>query len=89
MAKKKTKKKTKKKEEKVLTCPHCGNDNDSNFQMWEDVIASRDVFGFNENGVLEISGSSSPGDDSENDRFVCMSCWKDFPMPDNIEVDYV
>ncbi len=92
MAKKKSKKKSKKKEgeeEKTLTCPQCGNNNGSSFQLWEDVIASRDVFGFNKKGVLEISGSSSPGDDSENDRLVCMSCMKDFPIPDDIEVEYV
>ena len=73
----------------VLKCPNCPNCEPDQFQHWEDVIASRSVSGFNEDGTLEIFGSSDTGDEGENGRLVCSECYFEFPVPDDIDIEWV
>lgn len=73
----------------VLKCPHCDNCDPSCFQHWEDVTAYRRSQGFNMHGQLEISGLSDTSDDGDNGRLFCEECDKEFPIPDDIEIEWV
>lgn len=83
MAKKEEKKKPE------LKCPHCGNGDTECFKYCEDVIESRSIFGFNDKGVLEVSGISKSDGDGENSRLYCEPCGKYFSIPKDIEIDWV
>lgn len=72
-----------------LECPHCGNDDTESFQHCEDVIESRSIYGFNDDGVLQVSGLAKSDEDGENSRLYCEPCGKYFPIPEDIKIDWV
>jgi len=65
-------------------CPKCGG---TSLQVWEDTLCTRDVHDFNEYGQLMVDGYASAGE-SEGDRFYCRSCGHEFPIPEDIEIEY-
>ena len=72
-----------------LQCPSCGQD--ESFQYLEEVTNQRAVFGFNEDGILEIAAQDhiDINDDGERERLCCRDCLTEFPIPPDIEIDFV
>lgn len=85
------------KAKKRLVCPECGWDGSEDgkldfcFRYLEEVTNERRVEGFNDAGVLEISGEDHLAieDDGMNHRLRCGNCLLEFPIPDGIKLDFV
>ncbi len=82
---------------KGIVCPKCGarsaprlhgerHDRFDSFGFdWiTDVVAVREVLGFDENGKLHVDGGYSDTDD-KNDRLACQKCGHQFPLIPEIE----
>lgn len=82
--------------DKRLTCPSCGWDGVADGKHWpsfrylEEVTNEREVEGFDEHGVLRVSGEDHIGleDGGENHRLLCGNCLTEFAVPDGIEVEF-
>ena len=80
-----------------IRCPECGGI--EAFRYIEDIVNHRNVEGFNEHGVLRVSGRYETGegyDDGTNPRLECRNndqtgrfCGHEFPIPEGIEIDFV
>jgi hypothetical protein len=88
-----------------IVCPHCGYDgkgqarhsSQDNFQYLEDAVTYRSVLhghGFKEwaeDEVLQVDGLYHVYDEGNetNPRFLCMNCLGEFPVPDDLELDFI
>ena len=80
-----------------LVCPKCGWDgtddgmHDFCFRYLEEVTSERRVEGFNDAGVLEISGEDHIAieDDGTSHRLRCGDCLAEFAIPEGIKLDFV
>jgi len=71
-----------------LQCPHCGNTDLSQMEFMEDVISTREILGFNAEGVLHFSPVSEEHVDfGDQQRIHCKACSEHFPIPD-VRIDY-
>jgi hypothetical protein len=81
----------------TLVCPSCGWDGSDDgqhnfcFRYLEEVTSIRRVEGFNEAGVLEIAGEERIAieDAGANGRFECGNCLAEFPIPEELKIDFV
>jgi hypothetical protein len=88
-----------------IVCPHCGYDGSKearhnrsdNFQYLEDAVTYRSVlYGHGhedagEDEVLQVDGLYHVYDEGNetNPRFLCMNCLGEFPVPDDLELDFI
>lgn len=67
---------------KTHKCPKCGS---ADVRYLEDIISERRVEGFNDDGVLLISGeytTSGWDEGAANPRLQCPACLHKWPIPD-------
>ncbi len=70
-------------------CPSCGSDKDIRYV--EDIQNWRRVLGL-EDGTLRVEARYHIGegwDDGYNARYCCGACLHEFPIPDDLEIDWV
>lgn len=80
-----------------LSCPRCGWDGSADgthdfcFRYLEEVTSIRRVEGVNDAGVLEIAGEEHIAieDPGANLRLQCGDCLAEFPIPENLIIDFV
>jgi hypothetical protein len=80
----------------TLRCPACGWDgstegtHDFCFRFVEEVTSIRRVEGLN-GGVLEIAGDEriDINDHGANARLQCGDCLAEFPIPEDLKLDFV
>ncbi len=71
-----------------LVCPKCGDDRAEMFVLLTNLIGQRDVQGFVDGVLMVDSHYESDEADEPCDRFLCM-CNHEFPVPEDITIDYV
>lgn len=80
-----------------LGCPKCGWDGSADgthdfcFRYLEEVTAIRRVERINDDGILEISGEEHIGidDPGANARLQCGDCLTEFPIPEDLKIEFV
>ena len=87
-----------------LKCPKCGCEDVSQFVYLEDIINCRKVLHVEDDGTLVIDGhyDTDGYDDGDNPRLQCHNevsgdapdsvgniCMHEFPIPDDVETDFV
>jgi len=80
-----------------IRCPKCGGT--EAFRYIEDIVNHREVLGFTEHGMLRVSGFYETGegyDYGTNPRLECGNddkdgrpCGHEFPLPPDVEIDFV
>jgi len=76
------------------TCPSdftCPNGHSDDIRYLEDITNYRQVEGFDEEGNLRVDGlyHTDGYDDGNNPRLSCGECGEEFPIPDDLEIDFV
>ncbi|MCI0527005.1 MAG: hypothetical protein L0Y56_06055 [Nitrospira sp.] len=77
------------------TCPSdftCPNGHSGDIVYLEDLTSFRRINGYAEDGTLLVEGFyETEGFDEQatNPRFCCEECGEEFPIPDEVEIDFV
>jgi len=76
-----------------LKCPKCGNDSWSDMRYLEDIVVYRELRRFNPKAdpALVIASGYASGegyDYGENARLECLACFKEFPLSDEVTIDF-
>jgi hypothetical protein len=71
-----------------ITCPECGY---NGVRYVEDISCYREVYSLAD-GVLEIDGlykTDGYDEDGQNPRLQCEHCCHEWPIPEDLELDFV
>jgi hypothetical protein len=85
-----------------IVCPHCGNHGESNrgwetnawtpFKLVEEVVRSWIFSARQEDGKLSLVADTNSDkvdwESGTNLRFECMECFGQFPVPEDVQVDF-